>query len=654
MTVRRQIFLVLSALFLAVLAAVLAVSVVGTRQYLEQQLASHAQDAATAMSVTLGQALGKGDTVLAQAQVHSVFDRGYFKRIAVLGPDRQPIVSRELPEEINGVPLWFVRMVPIETTTGEAFVGSGWRQLGKVLVDSQPTFAYQHLWSTAMEQLQWLVTFYAASLALMGLVLHYILLPLKAIEKTANDVQAKKFEQIALRPRAPELASVVVAMNQMSRRVGEMLDAEAARAEALRKQAYDDELTGLSNRRGFELLLVELLHGEHQFLLGAVVAVEIDDMRLLNREHGFAAGEYIMRVLATAAKAIFAQGGLTILARSNEFSFSFLLADLTHEQATEQATELRRRTLAQLADFAPAKMVGINMGVAFFRQSDTRSDVFARADLAVESARQSDRNGFVVLPDTHDENSALGSFGWRTLIQSALHENRWRLVHQPVVRLRDVNALIHAECMARLVDAHGELVPASSFMPMAARHRLMTDVDRAMVTLALERLHDQEANSNAITTTTTLAINLSPQSIGDAEFVAWLSEQLAALASGAKRVALEVSEFGALRNSAALAGVRHMARQHGVAFGIDHFGLGPQAVQMLRDVVPDYVKLSGALSQELVAQAGSNALLVSFVTLARSLDVMVIAQQVETAEQATALSAAGVAGGQGYYFGAPQ
>jgi EAL domain-containing protein (putative c-di-GMP-specific phosphodiesterase class I) len=119
-------------------------------------------------------------------------------------------------------------------------------------------------------------------------------------------------------------------------------------------------------------------------------------------------------------------------------------------------------------------------------------------------------------------------------------------------------------------------------------------------------------------------------------------------------VALEVSEFGALRNSAALAHVRHMARQHGVAFGIDHFGLGPQAVQMLRDVVPDYVKLSGALSQELVAQASSNALLVSFVTLAHSLDVMVIAQQIETPEQAAALAGAGVDAGQGYHFGAPQ
>jgi EAL domain-containing protein (putative c-di-GMP-specific phosphodiesterase class I) len=91
-----------------------------------------------------------------------------------------------------------------------------------------------------------------------------------------------------------------------------------------------------------------------------------------------------------------------------------------------------------------------------------------------------------------------------------------------------------------------------------------------------------------------------------------------------------------------------------VAFGIDHFGLDPQAVQMLRDVVPDYVKLSGALSQELIAQTGNNELLVSFVTLAHSLDVTVIAQQVETPEQAAALAAAGVDGGQGYYFGAPR
>ena len=69
MSLRNQLLAVLSALFMAVLVAILVVSVSGTRRYLEQQLASHAQDAATAMSVTLGQSLGRGDLVLAEAQV---------------------------------------------------------------------------------------------------------------------------------------------------------------------------------------------------------------------------------------------------------------------------------------------------------------------------------------------------------------------------------------------------------------------------------------------------------------------------------------------------------------------------------------------------------------------------------------------------------
>jgi EAL domain-containing protein (putative c-di-GMP-specific phosphodiesterase class I) len=92
-----------------------------------------------------------------------------------------------------------------------------------------------------------------------------------------------------------------------------------------------------------------------------------------------------------------------------------------------------------------------------------------------------------------------------------------------------------------------------------------------------------------------------------------------------------------------------------VAFGIDHFGLDPQAVQLLRDAAPDYVKLSGALTQELVApNRPSIDLLVSFVKLAHTLDVTVIAQQIESPQQVEVLLAAGVDGGQGYYFGAPE
>ena len=97
MTLRKQFFLALSALSLALLLAVGTVSVSRTRLYLEQQLASHAQDTANALSATLGQALGKGDLVLAQTNVASIFDRGYFKSIAVLANDRSQLLNLNAP-----------------------------------------------------------------------------------------------------------------------------------------------------------------------------------------------------------------------------------------------------------------------------------------------------------------------------------------------------------------------------------------------------------------------------------------------------------------------------------------------------------------------------------------------------------------------------
>ncbi|QDL54573.1 bifunctional diguanylate cyclase/phosphodiesterase [Rhodoferax aquaticus] len=648
MTLRNQLLVVISALFLAVLTSILLVSVNGTRAYLEQQLSSHAQDAATTLSVTLGLSLGKGDTVLAETQVASLFDRGYFKRVDVLGADKKPLITSVLPEKIEGVPEWFVRVFPINTPPGEAFIGSGWKQLGKVVVQSQPTFAYQHLWSTCVELVAWLVAISLGALALVQLVLHYILMPLRAIEKTAIDVQAKRFAAITLIPRAPELARVVTAMNQMSKRVGEMLEAETARAEALHTQAYLDETTGLANRRGFEVRLADLLHGQHQFELGAVVAIELDDMRLMNRAHGFAAGEHIVRTLAQQAQATFSKVPLSILARSNEFSFSFVLADLTHAQVTELATDLRKRLLAALESFEPVQMVAINTGVAFFTQKDQRSDVFAKADFAVESARQSDRNGFVVMPDSAEDSPTLGSFAWRTLIQSALVENRWRMLSQPVLSLAAPQTVLQAECMARLVDAQGELVPAANFMPMAARHRLMPEVDKAMVTLALAHIASRGEAVGLV------AVNLSPQSLGNADFIDWFAKQLSGLGVNAKRLAVEVSEFGALRNMVATLRLRDLVRNHGGQFGIDHFGLDPQAFKLLREVLPDYVKLTGALMAELEAVESVSEMLQSFVQLAHSLDVMVIAQQVERSEQVAVLTSAKVDAAQGYFFGAPQ
>ena len=226
MSLRRQFSLAFLTLFLSLLLIVVMVSVSGTRRYLEQQLASHAQDAATALSLPLGQALGKDDLVLAQANVASMFDRGYFKSITVLGNDRSLRFKRELTEKVEDVPPWFVSVFPISAGTGEAFLGSGWRQLGKVLVVSQPTFAYQYLWHTTSSLAVWLAALCALAWVLLQAVLLFVLRPLRAIEKAAIDILAGNFEPITQRAWTSELSSAVRAMNQMSSHLGSARKAE--------------------------------------------------------------------------------------------------------------------------------------------------------------------------------------------------------------------------------------------------------------------------------------------------------------------------------------------------------------------------------------------------------------------------------------------
>ena len=164
MTLRRQLFLGISLIFLGVFVGLALLGVSGTRQYLEEQLGSHAQDAASSLVHPLSQSLGAGDRTLAETQVATLFDRGYFQRIAVLGNDGKVVVERELPAKIDAVPLWFSSWLTLEAQPGEAFLASGWRQLGKVVVISQPTHAYQYLWQSALEISGWMFLAYLLAL----------------------------------------------------------------------------------------------------------------------------------------------------------------------------------------------------------------------------------------------------------------------------------------------------------------------------------------------------------------------------------------------------------------------------------------------------------------------------------------------------------
>ena len=124
-------------------------------------------------------------------------------------------------------------------------MNAGWRQLGRVRVKVHPRYAYEQLWSTARDTLLYLLVIYATALVVLRLFLLGVLRPLAAVERAAQEISAGNFISIDSRPSTRELARVVAAMNALSRKVRETIAAETARADALQRTAYVDEVSGL-------------------------------------------------------------------------------------------------------------------------------------------------------------------------------------------------------------------------------------------------------------------------------------------------------------------------------------------------------------------------------------------------------------------------
>ncbi|MES2300404.1 MAG: EAL domain-containing protein [Pseudomonadota bacterium] len=648
MTLRRQLFLAISVVFLVVFAGLLALSIHNTREYLQQQLASHGQDAATALSYPLAEALAKNDKALAEVQVLAMFDRGYYQKIIVRAADGSGVIDKQLPQRVENVPLWFTQLLALDTAPGEAFVAAGWRQLGKVIVVSQPTFAYEHLWRSVMEMSAWMLAAYLAALAATSLLLRIILNPLRQIEDAALAIRDRRFVQIALMPKARELKRVVVAMNDMSRRVGEALDAEISRSEAYRREAYVDAVTGFENRRSFDLRLAQLLDQPGEFDFGVLITLELDEMKEFNNELGYRAGDLLLREVADCARALLGQRA-AILSRSGGTAFAFLCLYSGEEDGADYAPvvrQLQEQLAALLAQGAAAGRVWFSLGCAHLRAGEARGKVLARADLAVETARHSGHNGVATLYADEGEINSTGSFGWRMLIENALAENRWALTVQPVMSLRE-NKLLHHEVMSSLIDHQGNAVAASQFLPMALRHKLMASVDRALVSMVVDSIAAGKRDLPQV------AVNIASQSIDDAEFKNWLGATLHEMKGAAARLSFEVSEFGYTRNVEAMRAFAAVLRGAGARFGVDHFGLVPGALAVLRALPPDYIKLDGSLVREAADNASSREHLRSIVHMAASLDIEVIAHCVETAAVVAMLIEDKVDAGQGFHFGAP-
>ena len=282
MSLFKQLFIAICALMLVIFAGSFLISVESSREQQVSQLRAHAQDAATALAVSLSAHID--DPAMVELMVSSIFDSGYFEIIRVIDQSTDEIIVERGGAPLAAVaPQWFAQLINLKPAVAEAYVSDGWRQSARIEVVSHPLFALGKLWHAVLGSLLWLALTCVLCLALMGWFLKRQLRPLNYLVEQAKAISRHEFLSLPTLPKTPEFRRVVIAMNQMVEKLKAVFAEEAARSEKLRDQAYSDQLTGLANRRRFDMQLHNRLSGDDLVSSGHLFLLQLHDLARLNQ-----------------------------------------------------------------------------------------------------------------------------------------------------------------------------------------------------------------------------------------------------------------------------------------------------------------------------------------------------------------------------------
>lgn len=639
MTLYRQLLIVLTGLFLLIFVGTLGFGVQGTRDFLADQLASHAQDTATSLGLSLSPALEADDMATATAMVDAIFDRGYYREIVLESVEGKPLLERRLGVRIEGVPDALVRWVPLETPTAEALVMAGWRQAGVIRITSHPGYAYRLLWDSLLELGLWFAVIGLLAALLAGLAVRLLLRPLRTVERQAEALCRREYQVQARLPRTRELRSIVLAMNGMIERVRAMFDDQAREADRLRLQAFRDPLTGLGNRRLFEARLGASLVPEAESAGGAVALLHVEGLDELNRRQGYEAGDRLLQDIAAQLGQV-VPGDHDLMTRIGGAEFGLILG-LTDEVDLKgwaiRACEAIERELS-VSDEAPW---GFRIGLVRFRPGETMADVLAAADEALRNVEPGAPRHWAIFPreqaaEVHARQT------WLEHMDRVLEAGRLVLHGQVAVDAANPERVMHLELLARIPGIDNGLHPVGSLFPLAEHGGHAVRLDREVVRQAL-----------AYAGGGVLAINLSESGLKDAGVIRALVEGMQRRAHG-PGLAIELPESLLVADGPELESSLLALRAAGCLIGVDHFGRGFGSLAYLKGLHPDYVKLAHDYSLRLLEDEDHGFVVSTLVRVAHSLDIQVIAQGVETHAQWTRLLELGVDGVQGYAVDKPR
>ncbi|RZA22222.1 MAG: EAL domain-containing protein [Lysobacteraceae bacterium] len=495
----------------------------------------------------------------------------------------------------------------------------------------------------------------AVGLGAAALVQRLLVQPIRQLGDAAREIEAGNFSlPVQQTARNDELGDLV-------RTFGRMRESVAKHDRDIRRVAYSDALTGLSNRLAFRESLdqrLRSLQGAGRQL--ALLFADLDDFKRVNDTLGHEAGDEVLLQVAgridRAVKAI--DGADAMVARFGGDEFVILLQSSDAEPDGDVQAMVTRLARALVADLGEPLILhgrqvflGTSVGVALFPDDAANASLLMKnGDIAMYQAKVAGKNCYRFYSRTMDQ-AVERRMRMEHELRGAWGRGELSVAYQPIFRTRD-RVLVGAEALLRWNHPDDGAISPAVFIEVAEQSGLIEAIGPEVMRAACQEAAHWRTPAGA-GEPPFVSVNVSPRQLRSTDLVQQISTALHEAALAPERLHVELTETAVISDEANATTLLARLRDTGVRVWLDDFGTGYSSLSHLRRVQVDGLKIDRSFITDLLRDPDDLALTSAIIAMAHSMGITVVAEGVEKQGQFELLRERDCDLVQGFWLGQP-
>ncbi len=440
--------------------------------------------------------------------------------------------------------------------------------------------------------------------------------------------------------------------------ITELVDAQ----KRIRSLAYYDNLTGLANRQLFrELLQHELQRALRQDAQCALLFIDLDRFKRINDTLGQPAGDLVLQTIGNRINSCIRGCDVAALhyeddqkleqvARLGSDEFTVILTDIEQPEDAAQIVQRILEAIAQpIEGLGQEVLVSASIGIALGPQDGSDVETLIKnADLAMYAAKDKGRNTYQFFDKTMND-VVLDKFALENDLRKAIEQDQLELYFQPKIN-PITGEIVGAEVLLRWKHPQRGMVSPMTFIPIAEESGFIIELGTWVLQQACQINHDWQARGMTIVP---LAINLSAANFNHPNLLPDIRRTLADLSLSPSFLVIELTEGILMTDAKETIETLTALKEMGIYLSVDDFGTGYSSLSYLKRFPLDELKIDKGFVQDIINDPNDAAITAAIIGLAQNLKLNVVAEGVETTEQADFLLRRGCNTMQGYLFAKP-